>query len=300
MKKKKLYEYRALARMTMKGHYGTMLLASVLVIIIQSALSQIFTRLFSAADSIIMIGAYGLLELIVSLIISGPLIIGLNGFFVRCVSGEYDLKNVFLPFKTNLTNTVKVYFFMQLKLFLWLLIPWLIGMTVVVSAVIFLNGEAIEALAIQFANSFSHIAYGDVASLNSEALEMFFTLYFSLLGVSVIFMIPGIIKSYEYAMIPYIVAEDADISVKEAFKRTKLMMKGNKFRYFALNLSFIGWILLGILALGFGILFVMPYVFAATTHFYIDAKSRVDGKASFTNEAAGNYSDIDKGDSFGV
>ena len=300
MEKKKLSEYRALARMTMKGHYGTMLLASVLVLLIQSAVSQIFSRLLNATDSIVMMGAYGLLELLVSLIILGPLMIGLNGFFLRCISGEYDLKNVFLPFKTNLTNTAKVYFFMQLKLFLWLLIPWLIGMTVVISAVLLLDSGAIEAWLLEFAQSLSDITLGHVDFLSPDALEGFLLIYFSLLGVSIIFMIPGIIKSYEYAMIPYIVAEDADVGVKEAFKRTKLMMKGNKFRYFALNLSFIGWLLLGMLLLGFGMLLVIPYIYAATAHFYIDVKSRVDGKDSFTDEAGGSYSDIDKGDSFGV
>lgn len=300
MGKKRSFEYRALARMTMKGHYGTMLLASVIVIVINSTVSQIFGSLINHTGSVVMTSAYWLLNLLVSFIVLGPLMIGLNGFFVRCISGEYDLKNIFRPFKTNLTNTAKVYFFMQLKLFLWMFIPWLIGMTIVVASAWTINGNAILGWIMELSESFSDIMSGNAVSLNTEALGVFFTLYFSLLGVSVIFMIPGIIKSYEYAMIPYIVAEDADVSVKEAFRRTKLMMKGNKFRYFALNLSFIGWMLLGVLALGVGMFLVIPYVYAATAHFYVDVKSRVDGNTSFTDVPGGDYRDIDKGDSFGV
>ena len=45
-------------------------------------------------------------------------------------------------------------------------------------------------------------------------------------------MIPGIIKAYEYAIIPYILADDAEISSKDAIKKAKKMMKGNKWRLF--------------------------------------------------------------------
>lgn len=90
---------------------------------------------------------------------------------------------------------------------------------------------------------------------------------------SFLFIIPGIIKIYEYAIIPYILADDPEISSKDAFKKAKQMMKGNKWRLFKLELSFIGWFVLCVLTLGVGVFFLIPYVNAATAEFYIELKN---------------------------
>jgi uncharacterized membrane protein len=89
-----------------------------------------------------------------------------------------------------------------------------------------------------------------------------------------LFVIPGIIKSYEYAIIPYILADDPKISSKDAFKKARQMMKGNKWRLFKLNLSFIGWGVLCVLTLGVGSLFLVPYVSAASAEFYVELKNK--------------------------
>ena len=91
---------------------------------------------------------------------------------------------------------------------------------------------------------------------------------------SILLVIPGIIKSYEYAMIPYILADDAEISSKAAFKKAREMMKGNKWRLFKLNLSFIGWELLCGLTLGIGMFFLLPYIHAANAEFYVELKNK--------------------------
>ena len=85
-------------------------------------------------------------------------------------------------------------------------------------------------------------------------------------------IVPGIIKSFEYAIIPYILADDPTISTKEAFKKANVMMKGNKWRLFVLDFSFIGWALLCVLTLGIGTFFLMPYVNAAAAEFYVELK----------------------------
>ena len=89
---------------------------------------------------------------------------------------------------------------------------------------------------------------------------------------SFLFVIPGIIKIFEYAMIPYILAENPGISTKDAFALTKKMMRGNKFRLFKLNLSFIGWYILSFFTFGIGTLFLLPYVDAAKAEFYQEVK----------------------------
>ena len=90
---------------------------------------------------------------------------------------------------------------------------------------------------------------------------------------TLLFIIPGIIKSYEYSIIPYILADDPEISSKDAFKKAKQMMKGNKWRLFKLEFSFIGWFLLCVLTLGIGTFFLIPYVNAATAEFYVELKN---------------------------
>lgn len=89
---------------------------------------------------------------------------------------------------------------------------------------------------------------------------------------SLLFIIPGIIKSYQYAMVPYILAESPDTDYKSALKWSRDMMRGHKFDFFVLELSFIGWLLLGLLACCIGIVFVLPYSNATYAEFYADIK----------------------------
>lgn len=73
-------------------------------------------------------------------------------------------------------------------------------------------------------------------------------------------VIPGIIKSYEYSMIPYLLSDHPNMTRSEAFARSKAMMKGNKMRAFLLDLSFLLWDVLGILTLGIlNIFYITPY-----------------------------------------
>ena len=86
---------------------------------------------------------------------------------------------------------------------------------------------------------------------------------------SLLFVIPGIIKSYSYRMVKYIIAENPDMSWNDAITLSRKMMDGNKWRAFVLDLSFIGWILLGILTLGILIPFyVSPYMRATNAELY--------------------------------
>lgn len=80
----------------------------------------------------------------------------------------------------------------------------------------------------------------------------------------------GLIKEYSYMMVPFIVAENPDVTAKEAIGLSRRMMKGHKWECFVLKLSFIGWDLLGFVTLGIGhILFKNPYYLATMTQYYI-------------------------------
>lgn len=90
---------------------------------------------------------------------------------------------------------------------------------------------------------------------------------------SLLFIIPGIIAVYSYAMVPYILAENPNLSPKEVLDLSKKMMKGNKWRFFCLEFSFIGWSLLCILTLGIGYVYLAPYPVAANACFYKDVST---------------------------
>lgn len=85
---------------------------------------------------------------------------------------------------------------------------------------------------------------------------------------SFLFVIPGIVKSYSYSMAAYIAAENPDMSATDAITESKLLMDGNKWRLFCLDLSFIGWSILCVFTLGIGTLFLRPYREAAFAAFY--------------------------------
>ena len=89
---------------------------------------------------------------------------------------------------------------------------------------------------------------------------------------SLLLLIPGIIKAYSYAMTPYILEEHPELTANQAIDRSRAMMKGHKFDLFWLQLSFIGWILLGFLTFGIGFLWLGPYMDAAQAAFYEDLK----------------------------
>lgn len=100
-------------------------------------------------------------------------------------------------------------------------------------------------------------------------LTLFFTILWALL-----LLIPGIIASLSYSMTFYILADDVSIGARDAIKKSKIMMNGNKWKFFCLNLRFIGWALLSILTLGIGFLWLIPYAEISAAKFYDDIKDR--------------------------
>lgn len=114
-----------------------------------------------------------------------------------------------------------------------------------------------------------------INSIVASILVGIFTFLWSLL-----FIIPGIIKFYAYSMTSFIIADEPDIDFMAAIKKSQDMMRGHKFRLFKLQLSFIGWFILGALAFGIGLFFVYPYYQLAHANFYLDIR----GEKSHTLE----------------
>lgn len=97
---------------------------------------------------------------------------------------------------------------------------------------------------------------------------------------SLLFIIPGIVKSYAYRMIPYLLAENPELDRRRAFEISQNMMMGHKMEAFVLDLSFIGWGILGGITLGISnIFFARPYQNATYAEYYaaIKADARMRG-----------------------
>ncbi len=103
--------------------------------------------------------------------------------------------------------------------------------------------------------------FGDGFCLN--ILTAIFVLLWTLL-----FIIPGIIASYSYAMAPFIMLENPNCGARCAISESKEMMRGNKWRLFCLDISFIGWIILSAFTLGIGYLWLNPYMEVSRAAFY--------------------------------
>ena len=127
---------------------------------------------------------------------------------------------------------------------------------------------------VNFAHLFSGFTGGKYMA---RVKVMFFkTLYEFLWGL--LFVIPGIIKSYSYFLIPYILSDNPDISKDRAFEISMKTMDGEKWELFVLQLSFFGWYLLGFLCCCIGIHFVNPYAQATYGEFYLVMRQKAIDK----------------------
>jgi len=109
--------------------------------------------------------------------------------------------------------------------------------------------------------------YGKVLAIT--LLTSIYTLLWALLLI-----IPGIIKAYSYSMSFYIMNDNPELTADEAINQSMKMMDGYKMKLFLLDLSFILWYLAGIITLGIGLLWVIPYHYSARAAFYVELKER--------------------------
>lgn len=128
---------------------------------------------------------------------------------------------------------------------------------------------------------FLRLARGDVNKIDLGALGYgfggdtfvrFFLLYILqtayLLLWAMLFYIPMIVKTYSYRLAPYIAVERPELSVNDCITESRRLMDGHKMQAFCLDLSFLGWYILGIFACCVGVFFVIPYHQAAIANFY--------------------------------
>ncbi|MBP3609532.1 MAG: DUF975 family protein [Lachnospiraceae bacterium] len=155
---------------------------------------------------------------------------------------------------------------------LFLILHFIIGGAVTLGYVKF-NLNLVDRKPASFSDLFSEFHRFGTAFL-MQLLRSVFTFLWSLL-----FVIPGIYAAYGYAMTPYILLENPEMTANEAIAASKKLMDGNRWRLFCLEMSFIGWILLAVMfTCGIGVLWLVPYMEASNAAFYREIKAEKYGR----------------------
>lgn len=85
---------------------------------------------------------------------------------------------------------------------------------------------------------------------------------------TLLFIVPGIVKSLAYSQTFFVMKDHPELSINEAITRSRQLMNGYKWRYFFFTLSFIGWFILALLTMGIGFLWLLPYYYMSCVAFY--------------------------------
>jgi len=188
-----------------------------------------FSSIFSQTQSWLM--EFVFLWISFFLLFGGAFRVGFCSYFLGISQGEGgNIENIFTGFRRFFT-TFFTNFFIWALLFLWSIFSIL-------------------------------LLIGTLYFIRDMENSLFILPFFFL------FLLPAIAASYRYSMTCFILADDDDCGVFEAIARSKEMMKKHKVNFFYLQWSFFGWILLSLLTLGFGFLWVIPYIKTSFAEFY--------------------------------
>ncbi|PJI09470.1 MULTISPECIES: DUF975 family protein [Clostridium] len=170
--------------------------------------------------------------LIIYFAVSGALILGFNSCFLKIARGEKNkIENIFSGFK----NFVSA-FLLQLLIIIFTLLWALIAIVPFVATILIVVSK----------NTYYASCDTGTKAIVIAAFVGFFVL-----------LIPAIIAQYRYSMSYYILSDCPDIGAYNAIKKSKTMMKGYKLKLFWLNLTFIGWYILGMIPLIGGVVFLI-------------------------------------------
>ena len=139
-------------------------------------------------------------------------------------------------------------------------------MTGLYSVLLSLNRGATEV------NIGGMFGYFDGPSIGLGALQYLYLFLWTLL-----FFIPGFVKSYSYAMAYFVHIDHPELTANQCITESRRLMDGNKWRLFCLDISFIGWAIVGALVCGIGTLWVNAWMYEARAVFYDDLIARDSG-----------------------
>lgn len=110
---------------------------------------------------------------------------------------------------------------------------------------------------------------------SKRSLTLFLAYIIALVRIflwSSLLIVPGIIAAYSYSQVFFVLVDHPEYSALEAIEESKRIMMGNKWRYFFLTFSFIGWAFLSVFTLFIGYFFLTPYMYVSFAKFYDSIK----------------------------
>lgn len=123
------------------------------------------------------------------------------------------------------------------------------------------------------------VFFGFAEGRYKKIMKSMFFVKLELFFWTLLLVIPGIIKSYAFRLVPYILAENPDMKYDEVLSVSETMMQGHKWRAFLLDLSFLGWRILAMVTFGLvGMFYAGPYMDAANAELYAERKAEWDSK----------------------
>lgn len=190
---------------------------------------------------------------------------------------EHEFKNDFQEFQNDFTSNSANFVFVALAAVIFMVIGLIVFAILFLLKCVLLNPLAVGCsrffvLTLTTDADIKEVCYTYDKDFKNGVKIMFFRDLYTFLW-SLLFIIPGIIKSYEYRMIPYLLAENPHMDKETAFSLSRQMMTGNKWSAFVLDLSFILWYLLSALTCGIlSIFYVNPYVNLTDAALYLKLK----------------------------
>ncbi len=191
---------------------------------------------------------------IATYIISGPMLVGISyAYWQIIIKNNITISDLFAGF-TKFGRHLGGYLLYMLIIMAWSLL-FVFAAIIVIILDLGLNPE-----------TWSNLSESD---FDAELITK--------LALSCLFLIPACVAQIAYSQTSFIYANDAEIGAVDALKKSCLMMKGYKWKYFFLGLRFIGWGLLCILTFFIGYLWLFPYMMTSYAAFYEDVKAQYEG-----------------------
>ena len=226
-------ELKRLAKVQLQGKYGTMIGALILQELLVLFATGILSMMIPGTDTLSNI-LYYILTFIVQLI-AGILQAGVSFLYLKAACGmQCSVGDIFYCFKHSPDKAIKIEFVLA-----------------IINAVCMLPSDILTW------------KYPLTSLTDYDEIAMMYS-------VTLLCMMVYVVITLAFTPVFYMMLDFPNYTVKDIFKKSIEVMKGNKMRYFLLDLSFVPWMFVGILTCGIGLLWILPYMNMTSTNFYLD------------------------------
>ncbi len=245
-------QLKSCAKQNMLGHYGTVIGALIITVLVTFLLNLPFDSMmqqgiYYGVSSRILLGGFGS---VIVMLVSSLLSAGICHIHLQIARGQKtQFRELFYAFKYRPDRYIGYGLLSMLLSFICVMPGYICATPFMVGS------ETATALALSFLG----------------------------IALMIVGLIVLIVIVLSWSMTTFILLDDNDIRVMDAIRKSRQMMRGQKGRYFILALSFIGWILFSVLSLGLALLWIIPYLNQAQVCFYLEMLPEQEQKAGNSN-----------------